>query len=152
MSSSRLLSLFPHLRGFRPLAMQIAADGIVLDLQVTRQSARCPLCGTRATRVQSTYVRTMRDLPCGGLPLILRVRVRRFVCANGVCPRRIFAEQFPDLAAPRARQTGGLRGALQQVGLALGGRAGARLSGKLAMPISGKTVLHLLRQTTTPRD
>jgi transposase len=150
MSSSRLLSLFPHLRGFRPLAMQIAADGIVLDLQVTRQSARCPLCGTRATRVQSTYVRTMRDLPCGGLPLILRVRVRRFVCANGVCPQRIFAEQFPDLAAPRARQTVRLRGALQQVGLALGGRAGARLSGKLAMPVSGKRVLHLLEQLPLP--
>ena len=82
--------------------------------------------------------------------MMLYVRVRRFRCANGDCPRRIFAEQFSDLAAPRARQTVRLRGALQQVGLALGGRAGARLAGRLAMPTTGKTVLHLVRQTLLP--
>lgn len=150
MSSSRLLTLFPHLRAFRLDAMQVGADAITIDLQAMRRSARCPLCYTRATRVQSSYARTMRDLPCGGLPLILRVRVRRFVCANDDCPRRIFAEQFPDLAAPRARQTARLRGSLQQVGLALGGRAGARLSEQLAMPTTGKSLLRLIRQTPLP--
>jgi len=150
MSSSSLLTLFPHLRAFHLDVVQVDADGITLDLHANRRSARCPLCDARATRVQSTYLRAMRDLPCGGLPLRLRVRVRRFVCANSVCARRIFAEQFPDLAAPRARQTARLRGALQQMGLALGGQAGARLSGKLAMPISGKTLLHLVCQMPLP--
>ena len=150
MSSSRLLTLFPHLRAFRVDAVHVVAEGITLDLQVMRRSARCPLCHTRATRVQSRYARTIHDLPCGGLPLILHVQVRRFVCARDDCPRRIFAEQFPDLAAPRARQTAGLRASLQQVGLALGGKAGARLSGKLAMPTTGKTMLRLVRQTPLP--
>ena len=150
MSSSRLLTLFPHLRAFRLAAVHAAADAITLDLHPPRRAARCPLCHTRATRVQSSYVRTMRDLPCGGLPLILRVRVRRFHCASDDCPRRIFAEQFPDLAAPRARLTNLLRGALQDVGLALGGQAGARLAGKLAMPTTGKTVLRLVRQMPLP--
>lgn len=150
MSSSRLLTLFPHLRAFRLTAVYAAADGITLDLHPTRRVARCPLCHSRATRVQSSYVRTMRDLPCGGLPLILRVRVRRFHCASCICPRRIFAEQFPDLAAPRARLTNLLRGALQDVGLALGGQAGARLAGKLAMPTTGKTLLLLVRQMPLP--
>jgi transposase len=150
MSSSRLLTLFPHLRAFHLDAVRVATDGITLDLRPTRRSARCPLCGARATRVQSTYLRTMRDLPCGGLPLILRVRVRRFHCASSICPRRIFAEQFPDLAAPRARQTARLRVGLQQIGLVLGGKAGARLSGKLAMPISGKGLLHLVRRAPLP--
>ncbi len=150
MGIPRLLTLFPHLRAFRLDAVHVAADGINLDLHATRRSARCPLCGKCATRVQSTYLRIMRDLPCGGLPLILRVRVRRFVCANSLCARHIFAEQFLALAAPRARQTDRLRGALQHVGLALGGRAGARLSRKLAMPTTGKTLLHLIRQTSLP--
>ena len=119
-------------------------------LPLTRRAARCPLCRTRATRVQSSYVRTIRDLPCGGLPLILRVRVRHFHCASCICPRRIFAEQFPDLAAPRARLTDLLRGALQDVELALGGQAGARLAGKLAMPTTGRTVLRLVRQMPLP--
>ena len=55
MSSSRLLTLLPHLRAFRVDAARIATDGITLDLQVTRRSARCPLCGARAMRAQSTY-------------------------------------------------------------------------------------------------
>jgi transposase len=150
MSSARLLTLFPHLRAFHFDAAHVAADGIILDLHASRGSARCPHCGTRASRVQSTDLRAMRDLPCGGLPLILRVRVRRFVCASGSCPRRIFAEQFPALAAPRARRTDRLRGAPQHVGLALGGQAGARLAGKLAMPATGKGLLHLVRQMPLP--
>ena len=144
MPSSRLLSLFPHLRAFRLDAVQVSADAITLDLQAMRRAAHCPLCPTCATRVQSSYARTMRDLPCGGLPLMLRVRVRRFVCANDDCPRRIFAEPFPDLAVPRARQIARQRGSLQQVGLALWGRAGARLSGQLAMPTTGKSLLLLV--------
>jgi hypothetical protein len=148
MCSSQLLALFPYLRGFRLDAMHVATDGVTLDLHALCRSAHCPLCGKRATRVQSSYLRTMRDLPCGGLPLTLRVRVRRFVCATSICPRRIFAEQFPDLAAPRARQTARLRGALQRGGL--GGQAGARLAAKLAMPISGKTLLHLVLQLPLP--
>jgi transposase len=150
MGTPPLLTLFPHLRAFRVDAVRVSADGITLDLRVARRSARCPLCGDRATRVQSTYLRTIRDLPCGGLPLTLHVRVRRFICASGDCPRRIFAEQFADLAAPRARQTARLRVSLQQVGLALGGRAGGRLAGKLAMPTTGKTLLYLVRQTPLP--
>jgi len=150
MVTPRLLTLFPHLRGFHLDAVSVSGDGATLDMHTTRRFAPCSLCGRRSKRVQSTYRRTVRDLPCGGLPLTLRVQVRRFICSSGACTRHIFAEQFPNLVAPRARQTNQLRVVLQQVGLALGGRAGARLSEKLAMPISGKTLLHLVCQMPLP--
>jgi hypothetical protein len=82
--------------------------------------------------------------------LVLRVQVRRFVCATAACPRRIFAEPFPEAAAPRARLTHHLRSALQAVGLAGGGQAGARLARHLGMPAHGKTVLHIVRATPVP--
>lgn len=150
MCASRLLTMFPHLRGFRLDAIAATADGVTLERSAARGSASCPLCGRRATRVHSAYVRTIRDLPCSGRPLALRLHVRRFSCERRTCSRRIFAEQFPDLAAPRARHSDRFRTVLQQVGLALGGQAGARLATKLALPTTGKTVLHLVHQLPLP--
>jgi transposase len=72
------------------------------------------------------------------------------VCGAPQCPRRIFAERFPDLASPRARLTERLRAALQRVGLALGGQAGARLAEYLGMRASGKTVLRLVQASPLP--
>ena len=58
---------------------------------------------------------------------LLIVRVRRFRCLTSACPRQIFAERLPDLAAPFARRSLPLQQALERVGFALGGEAGSRL-------------------------
>jgi hypothetical protein len=58
---------------------------------------------------------------------VIRLTVRRFICGAADCPRRTFAEPFSRLAAPHARFTRRLKRALERVGLALAGRAGARL-------------------------
>jgi hypothetical protein len=47
----------------------------------------------------------LADLPWAGHPVTLQVWVRRFRCGNRQCPRRIFAERLPELAAPHARRT-----------------------------------------------
>lgn len=113
--------------------------------------ARWRACDPRAEHVSAHHARSpLGSMPCGSFPLIHRVCVPRFHCASSDCPRRISAEQFPDLAGSRARQTARLRVSLRQVGLALGGRAGTRLSGKLAMPISGKSLLHLVLRAPLP--
>src|SRR3954447_7440350 len=57
---------------------------------------------------------------------------------------RIFAERL-DIAQPKARRTLRLREIQQQIGLALGGEPGSRLAGRLAMPVSGDTLLRLVR-------
>lgn len=124
--------------------------GLTLEVSARRRTAVCPVCGHRSRRVQSAYNRTLRDLPWCGTKLTLRVHVRRFVCGALRCPRRIFAEQFPALAGPRAWLTERLRTALQHVGLALGGQAGARLAEHLGMRSSGKTVLKLVRASPLP--
>jgi transposase len=73
------------------------------------------------------------------------VRVRRLRCANPACPRAIFAERLPEVAAPKARRTVRLSEAQTSVGLALGGEPGSRLAARLAMPVSGDTLLRLVR-------
>jgi transposase len=51
----------------------------------------------------------MADLPCVGQPVTLLLTVRKFFCPNPACPRKIFAEQFPDLVPSYARITNRLR-------------------------------------------
>jgi hypothetical protein len=61
------------------------------------------------------------------------MRVRRFFCDEIACARRTFAEQVPGLTTPYARRTPLLRGILEKVALALGGRPGSRMSRLLAV-------------------
>jgi transposase len=110
----------------------------------------CPLCGTPAMRVQSTYVRTLADLPWQGVRVRLRVTVRRFFCDVAGCPRRIFAERLPATAARYARRTARAACLLEVLGFALGGRAGARLAATLGVASAPGTVLGAVRAASVP--
>ncbi|MGW1675192.1 transposase family protein [Streptomyces sp. NPDC002324] len=65
--------------------------------------AACPDCGRFSDRAHDSYQRRLKDLPLGGQSVVIRLMVRRFLCGAGACPRRTFAEPFPQLTAPYAR-------------------------------------------------
>jgi transposase len=146
----RIAHLFPHLTSLRIEGLAIDPDCITLSVVSHRRSARCPLSGDGSRRVHSRYHRTLADLPISGRRVLLRVHVRRFRCLTASCPRQIFAERLPDLAAPFARRSQPLQDALAQIGFALGGEAGARLAGYLGMPASPATLLRLIRAAPLP--
>ena len=66
------------------------------------------------------------------------------------CTRRIFTERVPELVAAYARKTYRLIAALQAIGVALGGQAGARLAHRLGLPVSRDTLLRLVRRLPLP--
>jgi transposase len=102
----------------------------------TAPTAECPLCGLDTHRVHSRYSRRLDDLPCLGRCVRLQLAVRRFVCPQSDCPRRIFAERLPGFAAPWARTTDRLRQTQTDIGSSLGGEAGARLASRMAITTS----------------
>ncbi len=57
-------------------------DGLAVLAASEGETASCPLCGCRADRVHSRYVRTLADLPWATLAIHLQVRVRKFFCDN----------------------------------------------------------------------
>jgi transposase len=128
-----------------------AGASLTFVLQSTATTAACPLCGQSSARPHSHYVRRLADLPCHDWPVRLQVEVRRFFCANADCRRRIFAERLPAVAAVHARTTVRLDKAHCNIGLALGGEAGARLAARLAMPTSADTLLRRIRRAPLPR-
>ena len=105
----------------------------------------CPPCGGLSAQIHSHYTRALADLPWQGRAVVIQVRARRFRCASVGCPRRVFTERLPEVAPPRARRTARLGGIQRHIGLALGGEAGSCLAERLAMPVSGDTLLRLVR-------
>jgi hypothetical protein len=137
---SPLAKILPCLK-YVPLD-DMESDGatIIIVGSAKQASARCPVYGRRS----------VADLPLAGAAVVLRLRVRRFFCRVPAMPRRTFCERFPDLVAPQGRWSRSLRAAVQQIGFALGGEAGARLAQVLGMRTSPDSVLNLIRAAPLP--
>lgn len=112
-----------------------------------RDTARCPDCGKSSSRVHSYYDRAPADFPVPAGCVRLHLRVKRFRCQSEDCPRATFVEGFPELLEKYARRTVRLHQAQEAIAFALGGQAGSCLASKLQMPISGDTLLRMIRKT-----
>jgi len=114
--------------------------------------AACTGCGVVSRRVHSSYQRRLADTASGGQEVLIDLQVRRFFCGSPACGKTTFAEQVPGLTTRYGRRTGQLQAVLQAVALALGGRAGARLTGRLACAVSRSTLIRLIRAAADPDD
>jgi transposase len=85
-----------------------------------------------------------------GQAVVLRLRVRRYFCDDDDCPVGTFAEQVEGLTAGHARRTGLARGMLEQVGLALAGRAGSRPAARPGLSAGRNTLLRLVHTLPDP--
>src|SRR5947209_16826092 len=122
-----------------------SANELLVQVSSSSPKAYCPLCSAPAERIHSRYTRCVADLPCVGRHVTLLLTVRKFFCPNPACPRKIFAEQFPELVPSYARLTTRLREALVALGLATCGELTSRLAPKLGMTVTPTTILRRLR-------
>lgn len=150
------MDLLPYLL---PLAASLCVEGLTVDedaycvtveLQAFARSCPCPVCHTPAERIHRHYQRTLTDLPWADLMIRLHLQARTFFCDNAACVRKIFTERLPALVAPSARRTHRLAHQQQQLGLALGGNASARVSAAIDHGASRNTFLRLIRKLPIP--
>lgn len=123
---------------------------VTVELEAIAPDCPCPSCRLPAERIHSRYQRTVADVPWADLIVMLRLLVRTFFCDNAACERKIFTERCPSLVAPSARRSLRLSHQQQQMGLALGGNPGARLSSALDRDASRNTLLRLVRRLPLP--
>ncbi|MFI0928414.1 transposase family protein [Streptomyces sp. NPDC021012] len=142
--------LFPAIADIAVLSVDVDIEKVRLDAECTTAGAVCPGCGVCSTRVHSSYLRFLSDVPTAGRRVVLQLRVRRFRCWNTKCPRQTFVEQISALTRRHGQRTERLRSTLTAVGLALAGRAGARLAAVLNVSISRSTVLRLVEALPEP--
>jgi transposase len=138
------------LSGLRIERVQRHPGQVVIEARVRAAAAACRWCGRRSGRVHGRYVRQLRDAAAGGVQVVIALTVRRFRCGNPACPAVTFAEQVIGLTSPHSRFTPLLRGLLTQIGLALAGRAGARLAAAAGVAVGRDTLLRLVRALPDP--
>lgn len=101
--------------------------------------------------MHSRYERTLADAGVAAQPVTILLRVRRLFCDAAGCDRATFVEQVDGLTTKHGRRSVLLRRMLQAIGLALAGRAGARLAGHLGISVDRSTMLRLVRALPDPR-
>jgi transposase len=130
--------------------VEMSQTQLTVEVISTLPSACCPGCGTLSESVHCHYQRTVHDVPCGGRKVVLRLCVRKFVCRNATCPRKVFAERLPDLVQPWARVSNRLLEELKAIGLAASAEVSERLTPRLGMRVKAPTLLRYLRTLPAP--
>ncbi len=137
--------LLPHLAAVVTDGIVRVAGAVEVWARPRAGGATCPECGKRSERVHSRYERSLADAPIAGQPVRIRLQVRRFKCAETGCARATFAVQVDGLTRRYGRRSQLLGTMLAAIGLALAGRAGARLADRLGLGTSRDTLQRLVR-------
>jgi hypothetical protein len=133
--------------------VELTPTQLTVEVIATQPCACCPGCGNLSDSVHCQYQRTVHDVPCGGRKVVLRLRVRKFVCRSAPCPRKVFAERLPELVQPWARVSNRLLEELKAIGLAASAEVSERLAPRLGMKVKAPTLLRASRgpSQTLPR-
>lgn len=143
-------TLLPDPKAVRILLVQPSDDSITLLLKTISLTSLCPCCQHPSSRIHSRYTRRLADLPWHGIAVHLRLRTRKFFCDQPSCPRRIFCERIPSVAASYSRHTTRLNRLLELIGFVIGGQPGARYAKKMALKVSPDTLLRRVRRAARP--
>jgi transposase len=141
--------LLPHLGGLVVERVETEREGVTIFAR-SAAGQPCRLCTSWSERVHSRYLRRVSDEPVGSRPVTVVLTVRRFYCRNSDCASTTFVEQANGLSERYRRRLVPLLATLAQVGLALAGRAGARLAAQLGIKVNRTTLLRLVRALPEP--
>ncbi len=94
----------------------------------------------------------MADVAFGGRNLVLKLLVRKWICPEASCSRRIFAERFPEVVQRYARMTDRLIKALQSAGVITNGADAAQIAESFGVPTTAKTIIRRVLQLPLPNE
>jgi transposase len=150
--------LLPDFPSLRLESVEASNDRILVRAVSCTTIAVCPCCGVGTQQIHSRYQRTLTDLPWREIPVQIKLTVRKFFCQNPDCPRKVFVERLPAVAAPHAQKTARLADLLKQFAWFVGGEMAARIAKLLGMTVSADAFLYSLhaqdykrRESVTPR-
>lgn len=144
METINLPYLLLNTRGFIIEGIQVEEHELFLTLESTAVQGTCPKCDQESSQVHSTYLRYSLDLLWAEWPVRLHLRAKRFFCCNPKCPKKTFAERFPDFLARYARRTDRVRQKQQRLGVNVCARTAEKLLKLDQVGISDTTVNRLL--------
>ena len=120
-------TLFPASTGLELINLDVTDQQATIHPTSTHPNTHCPSCHTISSSLHSRYERLATDLPWSGIPVLLRLAVRRFRCREPTCTYQVLTERLPDVLHPFARHTNRFKKLLEHVALTAGGELGHRL-------------------------
>jgi transposase len=130
---------------------EVTEKTITIVAVSTQMAPCCPLCGTSASRIHSSYSRHLMDVPCAQKCVRLILQVRKFFCDLKTCARKIFTERLSPFIQPWARVTTRLFQEVENIGLATSGMLGTRLGDRLGIRTSWMTIIRrMMAQPASP--
>ncbi len=108
MDDERTSTLF-GMAGFRVLAVDEHDGCVNVLVELEREDAACPGCGTFSARVKQRPVVVLADAPIGGRKVKVFWWKRRLRCDEEFCDTRSFTQHAPEHVAVRGRLTERLR-------------------------------------------
>jgi transposase len=128
-----------------------AGDVLRMAARSGADAVACPRCDTVSRRVHGRYSRRLADAAIAGARVVIDLLVRRFRCEHAGCSTVTFAEQVAGLTSPHSRYTPVAERMVETIGLALAGRAGARLAARLGVVAGRDTLLRRVRALPDPQ-
>lgn len=98
--------------GFRVLVVDEHNGVVNVLVELEREDAPCPGCGTFSAKVKQRPVVRLSDAPSGGRQVVTFWCKRRLRCVEDFCPNASFTQQAPEHVAARGRLTERLRGVI----------------------------------------
>lgn len=83
---------------------KIKGTQVIIKIQSVNEIVSCPYCGCSSSRVHSTYLREIQDIPFQDKQTILLLSTRKMFCDNQECTFKTFSERF-DFVNPKAKKT-----------------------------------------------
>ncbi|WP_373264489.1 transposase family protein [Hungatella hathewayi] len=74
-----------------------------MKIQSVKENVSCPYCGCSSSRVHSTYLREIQDIPFQDKQTILLLSTRKMFCDNPKCIFKTFSEQS-DFVKPKVKK------------------------------------------------
>ncbi|OPC76737.1 hypothetical protein B4N89_45465 [Embleya scabrispora] len=142
--------VWPEVEGLVVDGARVVGEMLRIDAHGGGSAGLCPACRCEATRVHDVYTRRLADRPLGGRRVVVFLRVRRFRCDEVSCWKRTFVEQIARLTTRYGRLTDALARMVQAIGVAVGGRAGARLATHLGVRAGHDSIVRRLRKLPDP--
>lgn len=122
------------------------SDSILVVIKTIQPTAICPKCSTPSDSLKARYRRRLADLPWHDVPVRIELLTRKFRCRNEFCPRKVFCERLPKLAADYSRRTMRLNQVVELFAFMLGARLGSKSATKLFAPIGKDIFLRAARR------
>jgi transposase len=144
------VALLPHLAALVILRWRVRETTLEIEVASKAHGVRCPTCQVISTSMHSRYTRMVADLPIGSRSVTLVVQVRRFRCRSPTCSRHTFTEEFTPLVRRYGRRTIVLQELLDDIGVTVGGRPGARFAWRHLLHTSRSTLVRLVRRLPLP--